>query len=53
MILESIVASVKKNVEEVVREQTRLPAEYLKEYDKYLSLIDGKAEAEVRDVKYN
>ena len=51
VILESIVESVKKNVEEVVREQTKKPAEYLKEYDKYLSLIDGKAEAEVTNVK--
>lgn len=49
VILEAIIDSVKKNVEEVVRDQAKLPADYMKQYDKFLSLINGEAEAEVQE----
>ena len=38
---------VKKNVEFIVEEQRKGPEEYIQEYDKFIYLIDGRAEEEI------
>ncbi len=46
-ILKDIIDRVKNNVREVVNAQSKGPRDYIKEYDKFIYLIDGKAEAEI------
>lgn len=49
VILENIIDSVKRNVDEVVQDQAKLPADYMKQYDQFLPLINGDAEAEIQE----
>jgi dynein heavy chain len=46
-ILQDIIDQVKANVVQVVEEQSKGPQEYIKEYDKFIYLIDGRAESEI------
>ncbi len=44
LLQSEIIEKAKKNVSEVLAEQSRRPREYVKEYDKFMYLIDGRAE---------
>ena len=46
-ILPEIIDKVKSNIRAVVEEQTKGPKEYVKEYDRFMYLIDGRAELEI------
>ena len=46
-ILDDIIAKMKDSVRKVVAQQMQFPEEYIKEYDKFIYLIDGKAESDV------
>ncbi|XP_059098400.1 dynein axonemal heavy chain 7-like [Tigriopus californicus] len=48
-ILEAIVDEMKETVRTVIQSQSRFPIEYIKEYDKFIYLIDGRAETEIED----
>ena len=46
-ILKEIITKQKENVRTVVGEQMQGPQKYIKEYDKFIYLIDGRAEDEI------
>ena len=46
-ILSEIIEKVKQNVSFIVEEQRKGPEEYIQEYDKFIYLIDGRAEEEI------
>ena len=46
-ILPDIIESLRENVKKVVAEQSEGPTEYIKTFDTFLNLIDGRAEAEI------
>jgi dynein heavy chain len=48
-ILPEITAGMRNNVKTVVAAQSKFPQEYIKEYDKFLHLIDGRAEKETEE----
>ena len=46
-ILQKIIDDMKNTVREVVAQQSKFPKEYIKDYDQFIYLIDGRAEAEI------
>ena len=46
-VLPDIIEKAKENVRAVVKEQSKGPQEYIKEYDRFMYLIDGRAETEI------